>query len=62
MPSASKAEGRDGSRQWGDDMIGPAITVDLHVTSTSGYRERQQWGGRGGASIALFDQWLDACE
>ena len=43
-------------------MVGPAGTVDLHVTSTTGYEERQQWGGREGASIALFDQWLNACE
>ena len=63
LPGAGKAEGRDGSRQYGDDMIGLAGTVDLPVvTSTSGYRERHQWGGREGASIALFDQWLNACE
>ena len=43
-------------------MIGPASTVDLHVTSTTGYEERQQWGGRKGARTALFDQWLNASE
>ena len=43
-------------------MIGPAGRVILHVTSTSGYRERQFDGGREGASTALFDQWLNACE
>ena len=42
-------------------MIGPAGTVDQHVTS-SGLRERQQWGGREGASTALFDQWLNGRE
>ena len=31
-------------------MISPAGTVGLHVTST----QRQQWGGREGASIELF--------
>ena len=31
-------------------MIGPAGTVDLHATSTTGNEERQQWGGREGAS------------
>ena len=43
-------------------LIGPAGsgTVDLHVTS--GLRERQQWGGREGASTALFDQWLNGHE
>ena len=43
-------------------MIGTAGTVDLHVTSTTGYEERQQCGGREGASAAVFDQWLIACE
>ena len=45
-------------------MIGPAGTVDLHVTSTSGYRESQYdyEGGKEVASTALFDQWLNACE
>ena len=42
-------------------MIGPAGTIDLHVTSATGYEERQQWGGREGASTALFDQWLNTC-
>ena len=42
-------------------MIGPDGTADLHVTSTTGYEERQQWGGREGASTVLFDQWLNAC-
>ena len=37
-------------------MIGPAGTVELHVTSTTGYGERQQWGGMEEASTALFDQ------
>ena len=37
-------------------MIGPSDTVDLHVTSTTGYEERQQWGGRVGESTALFDK------
>ena len=36
-------------------MIGLVGTVDLHVASTSGKRERQQWGGREGASTVLFD-------
>ena len=36
-------------------MIGPAGTVDLHVTSTIGYEERWQWGGREGASTEVFD-------
>ena len=31
-------------------MIGPGGTVDLHVTSASGLRERQQWGGKEGAN------------
>ena len=45
-------------------MIGPVGTVDLHVTSTSVYRlrDKQQWGPREGASIALFGHWLNACE
>ena len=43
-------------------MIGPADTVDLQVTLTTGYEERQQWGGREGASTEQFDQWLNACE
>ena len=50
-----------GRRQYGDDMIGPAGTVGLHVTSTQRLRvrERQQWGGREGASTALFDNgWM----
>ena len=42
-------------------MIGPAGIVDLHITPTTGYGERQQWGGREGASIALFVPWLIAC-
>ena len=37
-------------------MIGPAGTFDLHVTIAT-----KQWGGREGASTALFDQWLTAC-
>ena len=41
-------------------MIGPAGAVELPVTSTSGYRERQQWGGREDASTSLFGQWLNA--
>ena len=41
-------------------MIDPAGTVDLHVTSTTGYEERQQWGGREGARTVLFDQRLKA--
>ena len=42
-------------------MIGPAGTVDLHVTSTTGYEERQQWGGKVQAQQipAMFDQWLN---
>ena len=40
-------------------MIGPAGIVDLHVTTTTGYEEMQQWGGREDASTALFDQWLN---
>ena len=43
-------------------MIGPAGTVDLHVTSTTGYEERQQWGGGEDAITVLFYQWLNACE
>ena len=43
-------------------MIGPAGTVDLHVTSKTGYEERQQWKGREGADTALFEQWLNAFE
>ena len=43
-------------------MIGTAGTVDLHVTSTTGYEDRQQWGGREDSSAAVFDQWLNACE
>ena len=39
--------------------IGTAGTVDLHVTSTTGYEKRQQWEG---AIAAVFDQWLNACE
>ena len=36
MPGTGKAggEGRDGSYQYGEDMISPAGTVGLHVTST----------------------------
>ena len=37
-------------------MIGPTGTVGLHVTNTKRERERQQWGGREGASTELFDQ------
>ena len=36
-------------------VIGPAGTVDQHVTSASGLREGQQWGGNEGANTALFD-------
>ena len=42
-------------------MIGVAGTDHLHVTSTTGYEERQQWGGREGVSTLVFDQWLKAC-
>ena len=35
-PARRRGEGRDGSPQYGDGMIGPVGTVDLHVTSTSG--------------------------
>ena len=38
-------------------MIGPSGTVDLHETSTTGHEERQQWGGREGASTALLHKW-----
>ena len=37
-------------------MIGPAGTVDLHVTST----QREAAVGREGRCTALFDQWLNA--
>ena len=40
--------------------VGRAGTVGLHATSTQRERERQQWGGREGASTAMFDQWLNA--
>ena len=42
-------------------MIGPAGIVNLHVTSTTDYEERQQWEMREGVSTALIDQWLNAC-
>ena len=54
-PSASKVE-RGEMRAVKRVMIGPSGTVDLHVPSATGYEERQQWGGREGASTALFDQ------
>ena len=43
-------------------MISSVGTIDQHVTSATGYEEMQQRGGREGASIELFDQWLNACE
>ena len=40
-------EGSDGSRQLGDDMIGPAGTVGLHVTSIQGEAAVGRGGGGG---------------
>ena len=62
MPGTSKAEEREEGWELsiGWWLIGPAGIVDLRVTTT-GYGESQQWGGRVGASRALFDQ-LNACE
>ena len=43
MPGAGKAQGeRGGMEAVNRLMIGPAGTVDLHVTSTTGCEERQQ--------------------
>ena len=59
VPGAGKAE--EGWELSIKVMIGTA-TVDLHVTLTTGYEERHQWGGREDASAAVFIQWLNACE
>ena len=56
MPGACKAGGKRGMMGAVNKvMMGTAGTVDLHAISTTGYEERQQWGGREGASAEVFD-------